>query len=190
MCLTFRADKNRRIQESSKSSRNALKLASRLQRFLVTGKISKKDLEAIDAHYSTLLLGQGKHVFEMLEQLVEHVPRSKGRESLEGACESWRKWVSIIEGGGYLGYSGAFPQRNEFKSALIEEVIDLDTDLSRMIMVFNESLTSTLRKSSYELPDVEEIGETVQEILEIYSTRERTLRKIAPPEPVQAAKSS
>src|SRR5579872_1188787 len=94
--LTFRTGKKHKIQETGKSGRNVLKLASKFQRFLNTGKSSKKDLKQIDDLFTMAVLEQGGAVLQLLDQLKDRIPKTIGKDSIERTFESWTKWLTNL----------------------------------------------------------------------------------------------
>ena len=184
--LTFRTDKHHKVQESNKSSKNILKLASKLQHFIDTGRATKSDLKAIDEVFRSLLIDQGRRGLQMLEQLQEHVPKSKGKDSLDEACSKWSRWVSSIESAEKefpAGYANVDPSKIGYQNVLLEEAVDYDSDISRMLVAFNSALADSLRKSSYQIPDGEEINEGASEIIELFNVREKILLKASSEQP-------
>ena len=177
--LTFRTDKSHKVQESGKADRNAFVLASRLQRFLTTGKLPKKDLKTIDVYFATFLKDQAKRSLELLERLSEHIPKSKGKETLDSIRDSWNRWISALESGEVPGYSGIHVTRVEQQNVMLEEIVDIDTDLTRMLMTLNTTLTTFLRQSSYEVPNVKQLSESFEEVLKIYDSRSKLLAKFS-----------
>jgi len=184
--LTFRADKHHKVQESNKSSKNVLKLASKLQRFIDTGKAAKSDLKAIDEVFRSLLIDQGRRGQQMLEQLQEHVPKAKGKDALSDACITLSNWIRSLESSEnnlQTGYANIDPSKIGYQNVLLEEVVDYDSDISRMLVAFNTSLAESLRKSSYEVPDSKEIFQGVQEIIQLFNVREKILLKASSVQP-------
>jgi gamma-glutamylcysteine synthetase len=178
--LTYRSDKRHKVQESRKSSKNVLKLASKLQRFVVTGKASKQDLRAIDENFRLGLIDQGKKTLQMLDQLREHIPKIRGKDSVEDAIGCWSNWIAHVESHSPLtGYCAINSSKMGFQNVLLEEAIDVDADLVRMMLAFNSSLAMVLRKCSYEVPDTKEIAQSVVEIMDAFGTREKLLNKLA-----------
>lgn len=167
------------MQESGKSKKSVLKLASRLQHFLNTGKASKQDLKAIDKNFRQLLSGNGKKVLQLLDELRERAPKAKGRDALDSTCEQWSRWVSDLENENPAGYSSLNLASGDARSALLEASIDADADLARMLLTFSATLANSIRKSSYEIPDAKDISGSAEEIFEAYRTRQKLLARIS-----------
>lgn len=177
--MTFRAGKRHRVQESGKSTKNVLRLASRLQRFLNTGKASKQDLKAIDAQFISLVSDYGDKILQLLDQLRERMPKTKGRDAVNQTCQRWMKWLDELNSKSRECYSNVQVSRVAAQNALLESVVDAESDFFRMLGAFNSTLDSFVRKSSYELPNAGEISNSVDEILELYNLRQRLLAKVA-----------
>src|ERR1700730_8619855 len=92
--LTFRTGKKHKIQETGKSGKNVLKLASKFQRFLNTGKSSKKDLKEIDDLFSAAIFDQGSAILQILDQLKDKIPKGSHNETtINRSFEIWTKWL-------------------------------------------------------------------------------------------------
>ena len=89
--MTFRTGKKHKIQETGKSGRNVLKLASRFQRFLNTGKSSKKDLKEIDDLFSAAIFDQSSTVLQILDQLKDKIPKGPGKETVDRSFDTLDK---------------------------------------------------------------------------------------------------
>ncbi len=177
--MTFRTGKRHKVQESGKSTKNVLKLASRLQRFLDTGKASKQDLEDIDAQFIAFVSERGEKILGLLDQLQERMQKTKRSESINQIYEKWSKWLSQLHTADFQGYLSVRGTRIGSQNALLESAVDAESDLLGMLNAFNNSIAAFVRKSSYELPDVEEISRSAEEILEMYEMRQRILSKAA-----------
>ena len=177
--MTFRTGKRHKVQESGKSTKNVLKLASRLQRFLNTGKASKQDLEDIDAQFVTFVSERGEKILRLLDQLQVGMQKTKRRDSVNQIYERWSKWLAQLDTEDFQGYSTVRRTRIDAQNTLLESAVDAESDLLEMLNVFDISIAAFVRKSSYELPDVEEISKSAEEILEKYELRQRILSKAA-----------
>jgi hypothetical protein len=175
--LTFRTGKRHKVQESGKS-KNVLKLASKLQYFVNTGKVSKRDLKQIDNQISLITSDQGGKILELLDELKNRTPKVKGKETLEQICNDWKNWLAKLDSKEVLGYSDIGVERVETRSAILESAIDSDSDMFRMLSAFHVSLTGWVRKASYEVPNSDEIQTSAKEILDAYQTKQRVLAKL------------
>jgi phage terminase small subunit len=173
--LTFRTGKRHRVQEKGKS-KSVLKLASKLQHFVDTGKASRSDLKEIDNQISLVASDQGRKILQLLEQLKEKT--QKGRRSLEQTCADWSDWLAKLDSKHALGYSDVHVENGEGRSAILESLIDADTDIFRMLSAFSFSSASWLRKASYNTTDFKEIRESALDIMSAYHTRQRILSKL------------
>ncbi len=174
--LTFRTGKRHRVQESGKS-KNVLKLASKLQYFINTGKSSKRDLKQIDYQIALIISDQGAKISQLLGELKDRTPKVKGRDALEWTCTDWKNWLTRLDSKDVLGYADISAE-SEARSAILESAVDSDTDMFRMLSAFNVSLTACVRKSSYEVPNSDEIQTSAKEILDAYQTKQRVLAKL------------
>ncbi|MGH2639009.1 MAG: hypothetical protein ACRDF4_06985 [Rhabdochlamydiaceae bacterium] len=177
--MTFRTSKRHRVQESSKSQKNVLKLASKLQHFLNTGKASKQDLKAIDSQISQITADQGDKILKLLDQLKEGVAKSKGRDLIQQVCDDWAKWLSSMDSKKSRGYSGVRPEKSDSRNALVEATIEADSEVFRMLSAFNASLALWVRQASHEVPDFKEISSCAHEIIDAHATRQKILAKIS-----------
>ena len=175
--MSYRTDKRHRTQETGKVDRSILVLASRLQKFVSTGLSTKKDLKAIDTHLTQFLVKEARKALESLEQLGYHFPKTTTQESLGPLCDSLSNWIAHLGSKDTVGYSDVAATKGE--SALLEQVVDLDSDLATMMIGVNTCLSGCLAKSSYEVPDTREITREVEEILSLYSSREKMLSKVS-----------
>lgn len=177
--MTFRTGKRHRVQESGKSTKNVMKLASRLQHFLNTGKASKQDLEAIDSHFIASVSEHGEKILRLLEQLRELMQKTKRRDLANQVYERWSKWLARLDTENFRGYSSFQSARIDVQNALLESAVDAESDLLGMLNAFNISIAAYVRKSSYELPNVEEISKSTEEILEVFEERQKILERAA-----------
>lgn len=178
--LTIRTGKRHRVQESSRSQKSVLKLASKLQHFLNTGTASKRDLKSIDTQITQLTRHQGDRIMDLLDQLKDRIPKSKGRETVEQACATWAKWLSSLDSKQNMGYADlTLEQGSDNGRALVESTIDAETDVFRMLAAFNSSLLAYLRQASYKVPDSREISGCAGEIIEAYQSRQKLLAKLS-----------
>ncbi len=175
--MTFRAGKRHKVQESGRS-KSVLKLASKFQYFVNTGKISKRDLKAIDDQIYITTLDHAGKVLQLLDQLKEHVPKGKGKEILEQACKSWIEWLAELDSKKKLGYLDLKVGNDESRGAILDTAIDADTDLFRMLSALNSTLAASVRKASYEVPNSSEILTSVAEILDAYEARKKIISKL------------
>ncbi|MDA4111936.1 MAG: hypothetical protein OK439_05315 [Thaumarchaeota archaeon] len=179
--MTFRTGKKHKAQETGKTGRNVLKLASRFQRFLNTGKSSKKDLKEIDDLFSMAVLDQGSSVLQLLDQLKDRIPKTDGKDAIDLTFENWTKWLASLKAKENLGYSSLrfLASEGETQSILIEGAIDAESDLFRSLHAFKSYLSVTVRKSAYEVSDSKEISTGAEEIFEAYRIKQRILGKMA-----------
>lgn len=177
--MTFRTSKKHKAQESTKSSKNALKLASRFQRFLNTGIASKKDLKEIDERFSSQISQQGDKILMMLDQLKETVPSRRGNEVLERTCDAWAKWLSSLDSKENLGYSNV-RYSDGVENALLESVIDAETHLFQMLIAYKSSVSFGLKNpSEFEGSTLAALQEGTAEIFETFQQRQKILGKIS-----------
>jgi hypothetical protein len=183
--LTFRSSKKHKTQESTKLSTNALKLASRFQRFLNTGVGSKKDLKAVDDRFNTQVLQQGDRILTLLDQLKEIASKDSSKDVLDQSCELWAKWLSSLDSKDNLGYSNlrvSEAASDGTQGVLVESVIDAETHLFQMLYAFKSALSNALKDSdSMDEKASMEISRGAKEIIETYHSRQRILGKIAGP---------
>jgi hypothetical protein len=179
--LTFRTGKKHKIQETGKSGRNVLKLASRFQRFLNTGKSSKKDLKEIDDLFSAAIFDQSSTVLQILDQLKDKIPKGPGKETVDRTFDSWTKWLSTLKAKENLGYSSLklIPAEGETQSILLEGAIDAESDLFRSLLAYKSSLANFVRKLEYLEADLKEVSTGAEEIFEAYRIKQRILSKMA-----------
>lgn len=177
--MTFRSDKHHRIQESSRSKNGVLKLASKLQLFLNTGKASKYDLKAIDKNFRQTLYEDARKIKQMLEEVRLRVPQSKGRDSIDSICSRWSTWLDELKSAGPLGYCDLKLTESMVPTALVEASIDADSDLFRLLFSYDAMIANYIRKSAYEVPSAKEIVEGAQDVLDAYSTRQDLMSRIS-----------
>ena len=175
--MSYRTDKRHRTQETGKVDRSILVLASRLQKFVSTGLSTKKDLKAIDAHLTQFLLKEARKALESLVQLESQIPKTASQEGFGPICASLSAWIAHLVSKEIVGYSDIAATKGE--SALLEQVVDLDSDLATMMIEVNACLSGCIAKSSYEIPDTREITREVEEILDLYNSREKLLLKVS-----------
>ena len=173
--LTYRAGKRHKTQQSSRAAKSVPRLASKLQRFASTGKVSKQDLRAIDEQLNAILLDQTRKIMKLLDQLKHHSPKEERSVAMKKVCEDWALWISQIESRNAAGYSNVKLQDDESRAALLESVISADADLFSTLSAFHGWLVEKVGKSSYEIPDFEEIKRSAMEIMEIHSSRQKTI---------------
>jgi hypothetical protein len=176
--LTYRSGKRHRVQQSSKPTKSVPKLASKLQHFATTGKVPKQDLRAIDDQLNAILLDQTKRAMQLLFQLADRAPKEKKSGSAAKVCDEWANWISLLESKHGLGYSDVKFQRGASHSAILDSIIDEDTDLFSMLSAFNNSLVAKVGKSSYELTDFDEIYSSAKEILETHRNRQKIISRL------------
>lgn len=177
--MNFREEKRHRIRESGKSTKNALKLASRLQHFLSTGKVTRQILKDLDAQFISAVSEYGEKIKKSLDQLKDYVPKSKWRDALEQIDDKWMKWLTGLKSRNCLGYSDIPTTSSKTQISMIDSVVDTESDLMRMLSAFSVSIVNSIKKSSYELPNIDEISKNVDEILAAYGARQRILMDAA-----------
>jgi hypothetical protein len=180
--LTFRTSKKHKSQESTKASRNALKLASRFQRFLNTGVSSKKDLKDVDERLSLQVKQQGDKILTLLDQLKDVATKGAGQGQLEQAFESWVKWISSLDSKDNLGYSSLKSTdgvKDDTLGILLEGVVDAETHLFQMLFAYKSSLSYAIKNpDALDAKSSHEFFESGCEIIETYQSRQRMLGKI------------
>jgi hypothetical protein len=169
------------VQESGKSARNVLKLASRFQKFLTTGIASRKDLKDVDDQFNALISQQGDKILMLLDQLKDHVQKGEGQERVEQMCEVWAKWLASLDSKGQIGYSNLRSAgiESETHGILLEAAVDAETDLFRMLLAFKTNLSSLVRNVSSGIPSSLDILDTVEEIIGAYEQKQKVLTKIS-----------
>ncbi|HYB03796.1 MAG TPA: hypothetical protein VED17_05000 [Nitrososphaerales archaeon] len=181
--MTFRTSKKHKAQESTKISTNALKLASRFQRFLNTGVGSKKDLKDVDDRFNSQLSQQGDKILTLLDQLKEVVSKDISKDVLDQSCEFWAKWLSSLDSKDNVGYSNlriSDAASDGTQGVLVEGVIDAETHLFQMLFAFKTALSNALKDSdSMDENACLDISSGAREIIETYHSRQRILEKIA-----------
>jgi hypothetical protein len=179
--LTFRTGKKHKIQQTGRSSKNVLKLASKFQRFLNTGKSSKKDLKEIDDHFSAAIFDQGSAVLQILDQLKDKFPRGSDNEIIARCFDSWTKWLANLKARENIGYSNLrlLPAEGETQSILLEGAIDAESDLFRSLLAYKATLASLVRKAEYNASDYREISSGAEEIFEAFRIKQRILGKMS-----------
>jgi len=179
--LTFRTGKKHRVQESGKSSKNVLKLASRFQRFLATGVATKKDLKDIDDHFDAMVSQQGDKILTLLDQLKDHTPRGESQDLVERTCENWAKWLVSLDSKEKLGYSSLKSSgiESETHGLLLESAVDAETDLFRMLVTFRTNLSSLVRNLSDASSVSLDILNGAEQIMEAYELKQKALLRIA-----------
>ncbi len=169
------------MQESGKSARNVLKLASRFQRFLTTGVATRKDLKDIDDQFDALVSQQGDKILMLLDQLRDHAPRGEVQDRVERTCEVWVKWLTDLDSKGRLGYSSLKSAgiESETHGLLLESAVNAETDLFRMLLTFKTNLSSLVRNISNINPMTLDVLCGVEEIIDAYEQKQKALAKIA-----------
>jgi len=176
--LTFRTGKKHKVQESTKSGKNALKLASRFQRFLNTGIASKRDLKEIDDRFISQVSQQGDKVLMLLDQLKEVLSGGRENGGLERTCDIWAKWLSSLNSKENLGYSSV-KYREGTENVLLESVIDTETHLFQMLLAFKSTISSALKSpGSFDDKIFSALQEGASEIIEAFQQRQRMLGKM------------
>jgi hypothetical protein len=176
--LTYRAGKRHKVQQSSRPTKSLPKLASKLQHFANTGKVPKQDLRAIDDQLNAILLAQTKKIMQLLDQLGDHAPKEKKSGSLPKVCGDWSEWISQLESKHVLGYSDIKYQSSANHAAIMELIIDTDTELFTMLSAFNNWLVAKVGRSSYELADFDEIYSSAKEIADTYRNRQKMISRL------------
>jgi len=169
------------VQESGKSARNVLRLASRFQRFLTTGEATRKDLKDIDDQFDASVSQQGDKILTLLDQLKDHAPRGEAQDRVERTCEVWAKWLAGLDSKGRLGYSSlkSAEIESETHGLMLESAVDAETDLFRMLLTFKTSLSSLVRNASTISPMSLEILCGIEEIMLAYEQKQKVLSRIA-----------
>ena len=148
--MTFRTSKKHKTQESAKLSTNALKLASRFQRFLNTGVGTKKILKDVDDRFYSQVSQQGDKILTLLDQLKEIVSKDVSKDVLDQSCEVWAKWLSSLDSKDNLGYCNlrvSEAASDGTQGVLLEGVIDIETHLFQMLFAFKTALSNALKDS-------------------------------------------
>jgi len=179
--LTFRTGKRHKAQETGKSAKNVLKLASRFQRFLSTGVATRKDLKDIDDHFDVLVSQQGDKILTLLDQLKDHASRGEEQEAVARTCEIWAKWLASLDSKGKLGYSSLRTAgiESETHGLLLDSAVDAESDLFRMLLTFKTNLSSLVRNISDFSPVSLDLLSGAEEIIDAYERKQRALVRIA-----------
>ena len=169
------------MQESGKSAKNVLKLASRFQRFLTTGVATRKDLKDIDDQFDAIISQQGDKILTLLDQIKDHVPKGKAQDNVERTCEVWAKWLAGLDSKGKFGYSSlkCAGIESETHGLLLETAVDAETDLFRMLLTFKTNLSSLARNIPNTGPVSLDLLEDAEEIIDAYEQKQKALTKIA-----------
>jgi hypothetical protein len=183
--LTFRTSKKHKAQESTRSVKNALKLASKFQHFLNTGVASKKDLKDVDERFISQVSQHGDRILSMLDQLKEISSSTEGQESLSLACELWAKLLSNLDSKENLGYSNLkFVEgvTDDAQGSLLEAVVDAETHFFHMLLALKSTLSSSLKNpESLDGGFCTSILGNAKEVIDGYHSRQRLLAKIVNP---------
>jgi hypothetical protein len=165
--LNYRSTKGHRVQESGKASKtNIPKLASSLQRFLKSGNLATRDLRAIDEQISRQLKEEFSETIESLSQLRDRAPKNGGREIFSGCIKEWSGWLSKVD---TIPGFAAMVETSDINSR--KKMIDVDCEIFNAIISFRNSLRTEIEKSSFEMPNYEEIHRNSQEIFELIRQR-------------------
>lgn len=174
--MTFRSGKRHRVQESH-TSKSVQKLASKLQLFTKNVKVSQSDLRAVDARLITLLMDRAERVSQLLDRLKDSVPYARSKEFAK-ICHAWSEWVTEIDGKESRGYSKV-EAGNSSGGVLIENIFDMDSDLFNMLFAFESSISEMVAKSSYQVPDLENMKQNTDEIIALFNSRQKALESLA-----------
>ncbi len=177
--MKIRSNKRHQLRTSGKAERSVLVLASRLQRFLSTGRATKKDLRDIDLRITTFLSDEGRKALEFLKKLEDRIPILTEKEKIQGTSLSISKWVEQLESEDVPGYCNVQVKHLSRQKLVLEEIADMDGDIARMISSVNERLESSLSRSSYEIPKLDEIAKSCAEVINAYGLREKLLCEVS-----------
>jgi hypothetical protein len=180
--LTFRSGKKHKTQESTKSAKSALKLASRFQHFLTTGSATRKDLKEIDERFKSQFSQQSDRILTMLDQLREVVAGGEAQNLLIQGCEEWARWMAGLDSNESLGYSSVRPgngESDETLGLLLEGVVDSETNLFQMQFALKASLSSALKNpESLDLRWCQEIARATKDVMAGFQSRQNMLARI------------
>jgi hypothetical protein len=177
--LTFRTGKRHKVQESGKTGKSVQKLATRLQRFANTGKASKRDLVDIDCQLRNALFEHAKKITRLLDQLSDHASQEKAADLILRVRSQWSDWLSDLESRDSLGYSDVKFEKQAGQNAILDSIMDADSELFNMLSAFNSALVSNVERSSYQIPDFDQVYSGAIEIIETYQSKQRMLSRLA-----------
>lgn len=174
--MTFRSGKRHRIQESRKS-KSVQKLASKLQLFTKTGKVSQSDLRAIDNRLSAQLSDRAERISQLLDSIGQSVPVAKARE-FSKISQEWSKWLAEIGSKDSIGYS-QIGTRNHTGDVLLENLFDMDSELFTMLSAFDNSISEMVARASYQVPNLEDLKDNSAEIITLFHSRKKAITSLA-----------
>ena len=177
--MTYRSGKRHKVQQSSKPTKSVPKLASKLQHFATTGRVPKQDLKTIEDLLATILLDRTKKIMQLLDQLADHAPKEKKSGSLAKVCGDWSEWISQLESKRGLGYCNVKYNSRVNHATILESIIDTDADLFSMLSAFNDWLIGKVGRSSYEMPDFDEVHSSAKEIMNTHRNRQKMISRLA-----------
>ncbi|MCL4518145.1 MAG: hypothetical protein M1587_03005, partial [Thaumarchaeota archaeon] len=99
--------------------------------------------------------------------------------TVDSVCSRWSKWLDELKTSAPLGYSDLKVSQSKIPSALLEASIDADADLFRFLISYDSMIADFISKSSYEVPNVKEIAEGAEGILDAYATRQSLMGRIS-----------
>ena len=174
--MTFRSGKRHRVQESGKS-KSVQKLASKLQLFTKTGKVSQSDLKAVDNRLYSLLSDRVERISQLLDSVGQSVPAAKAREFAK-ISQEWGKWLTELGSKNSIGYS-QITVRNQSGDVLLENLFDMDSELFNMLSAFDNSISEMVAKASYQVPNLEELKQNSTEIIALFHSRKKAIASLA-----------
>ena len=144
-----------------------------------TGRASKQDLKSIDRNFQQSLQDGGRKIWQMLEEIRLRVPKTQGKDTIDAVCARWSKWLDELKTAAPFGYCDLKLSQSKIPTALLEASVDADADLFRLLISYDSMVSDFIRRSSYEVPNVKEIAEGVQGILDAYTVRQNLMSRIS-----------
>ena len=114
---------------------------------------------------------------KMIDQLLDHAPRNE--QIASKMSSEWSNWLAELNPNKQTGYSDVEFEKEDGLSAMLESIMDIDSELFSMLAWFKISLAAKVGRSSYELPNFDEIYSNEREIIEEYSNRQRMFSRLA-----------
>lgn len=119
----------------------------------------------------------GRRIMQMIDQLQDHAPRNE--QIASKMASEWSSWLSELNSNKMSGYSDVEFEKEDGLTAMLESIMDIDSELFSMLAWFKTSLAAKMGRASYELPNFDEIYSNEREIIEEYNNRQRILSRLS-----------
>lgn len=133
--------------KSEQQLKGAQRLASKLQRALTTGHVASSEMREVDEHLSRNLTTLLANSLQALDTLANRSRDLQTREKLGALYVQTMGVFNTLKSLETVGYTQLVTGRDTVDPVLLNQLIDLDSELSSLVMTFGDLVARLARRS-------------------------------------------